>query len=336
VSRIVILGQGVIGLTTGLVLSRAGHDVEIYSERGSFETTSMAACAVWLPLFLGEHQPESRGGVDNARVQRWAADSYSYFSTIASAETGVNSAPLYRLGAAVEDAPRLEGTGIRVSHFELPRVPAGMRHVWCVPSFVIDMPVYLAWLVEEVRSAGITMRTGHRYTSLVEAAAETNAQTLINCTGLGARALCGDLQLAGVKGVLLLKDLRQEVSGAISCGDFVLAARSNALVLGALYKKEFETEAVEEGEVSSLNSWHDAWPEEVLQLVKLRRSDVHKAATVGSISGLRPVRAGGPRHECETMSGVSVIHSYGHGGGGVTLSWGVADDTLRMMQAMGM
>ena len=218
-SRTIVLGQGVVGLTTALVLSKLGHDVEMYSEYGPFDTTSMAACAVWLPIFLGEPHQGAQGTVDNSRVQTWAAESYTVFDRIASLEAGVNAAPLYRLGAAIQDAPSLAETGIRLSHFELPSGPSSMRHVWCFPSFVVDMPIYLAWLVKEVEAAGIPMATGRRYSSLLEVIAETKAEVLVNCAGLGARALCGDSQLTGVKGVLLFKSITQEISGAISCGD---------------------------------------------------------------------------------------------------------------------
>jgi D-amino-acid oxidase len=40
--------------------------------------------------------------------------------------------------------------------------------------------------------------------------------------------------------------------------------------------------------------------------------------------GLRPYRASGFRVERETLGAKSLIHNYGHGGGGITLSWGTA------------
>jgi D-amino-acid oxidase len=40
--------------------------------------------------------------------------------------------------------------------------------------------------------------------------------------------------------------------------------------------------------------------------------------------GLRPFRRAGVRVECE--SGITVVHNYGHGGSGVTLSWGSAGE----------
>ena len=40
--------------------------------------------------------------------------------------------------------------------------------------------------------------------------------------------------------------------------------------------------------------------------------------------GLRPDRAGGFVLRAEGRNGKTMVHDYGHGGGGMTLSWGIA------------
>jgi D-amino-acid oxidase len=44
--------------------------------------------------------------------------------------------------------------------------------------------------------------------------------------------------------------------------------------------------------------------------------------------GLRPFRRAGVRVECERSD--IVVHNYGHGGSGVTLSWGSAQDAAHL------
>lgn len=44
-----------------------------------------------------------------------------------------------------------------------------------------------------------------------------------------------------------------------------------------------------------------------------------------TIVGLRPFRKPGPRLEAVSIGSKNVVHNYGHGGGGVSLSWGVAE-----------
>lgn len=50
------------------------------------------------------------------------------------------------------------------------------------------------------------------------------------------------------------------------------------------------------------------------------------------VAGVRPFRQGGPRIERQDLAGKTVVHNYGHGGAGYTLSWGSASlvaDLLR-------
>ena len=54
-----------------------------------------------------------------------------------------------------------------------------------------------------------------------------------------------------------------------------------------------------------------------------------------TIVGLRPFRPTGPRLEAERYGRKTIIHNYGHGGGGVSLSWGVAEIAADMAKATG-
>ena len=54
------------------------------------------------------------------------------------------------------------------------------------------------------------------------------------------------------------------------------------------------------------------------------------AAVLGVSVGLRPCRAV-VRLELEEIGEQRVIHNYGHGGAGVTLSWGCAEEVVRLI-----
>jgi glycine/D-amino acid oxidase-like deaminating enzyme len=49
--RVVVIGCGVVGLTTALILLREGHEVTIVSKDTPPDTTSNAAGAFWNPVF---------------------------------------------------------------------------------------------------------------------------------------------------------------------------------------------------------------------------------------------------------------------------------------------
>jgi D-amino-acid oxidase len=56
------------------------------------------------------------------------------------------------------------------------------------------------------------------------------------------------------------------------------------------------------------------------------------ARVVGGAVGLRPARAS-VRLEAEERSGGTVVHCYGHGGAGVTLAWGCAEEVVALVAA---
>ena len=56
----------------------------------------------------------------------------------------------------------------------------------------------------------------------------------------------------------------------------------------------------------------------------LRRVKVSDELVIRTIAGLRPFRRSGFVVKAERMNNTIVIHNYGHGGGGITLSWGTA------------
>ncbi|MEQ8953536.1 MAG: FAD-dependent oxidoreductase, partial [Gammaproteobacteria bacterium] len=56
--------------------------------------------------------------------------------------------------------------------------------------------------------------------------------------------------------------------------------------------------------------------------VPLRRVNVAADRVIRNIAGLRPFRPHGFRVAAQPLNDKLVIHNYGHGGGGITLSWG--------------
>lgn len=51
------------------------------------------------------------------------------------------------------------------------------------------------------------------------------------------------------------------------------------------------------------------------------------------LAGIRPFRDGSFRLEAETVDDRLLVHNYGHGGAGITMSWGVAQEARDLIQA---
>lgn len=66
------------------------------------------------------------------------------------------------------------------------------------------------------------------------------------------------------------------------------------------------------------------------------RVRVSPELVVGHIVGLRPFRRTGFRVDVERLGDTVVVHNYGHGGGGVSLSWGTAELAAALVQDAGL
>jgi len=68
---------------------------------------------------------------------------------------------------------------------------------------------------------------------------------------------------------------------------------------------------------------------------RLERVDVSEDRIIRRVVGLRPFRPSGFVVRAESLNGKLLVHNYGHGGGGVTLSWGTAVLAADLIQESG-
>jgi D-amino-acid oxidase len=190
-----------------------------------------------------------------------------------------------------------------------------------VPS--VEMEVYLHWLTDRVERLGGTVTRGrvHRLADLAGQAA-----TVVNATGLGARSLAGDPavfpargQVVGVANPGLVTSVRDEDHPD---GMTYIHPRSRDVVLGGTFQP---------------GDWNET-PDPATTEAILRRCaglvpELAGARPLWQAAGLRPAREGGPRVAPDPgplPGGTRLVHSYGHGGAGVTLSWGCAEEVARL------
>ena len=57
---------------------------------------------------------------------------------------------------------------------------------------------------------------------------------------------------------------------------------------------------------------------------RLAPVNVSNERIIRTVTGLRPFRPSGFVVRTESIEGKTIVHNYGHGGGGITLSWGTA------------
>src|SRR4051812_40179964 len=315
--RAVVIGAGVSGLTCGVRLLEEGARVTIVAREAPGRTTSAVAGAVWFPYRV---RPNERTGP-------WGRAGYERFERLAAADgapvTMVELTALYP--EPLREDPwwlsAVPGAAVRApSPAELPADYADGRTVR-VPC--VEAPAYLDWLERRVASPGGVLER-REVASLEEPAADV----VVNCSGVGARSLTGDAELRPVRGQVAYVRTRERLRFMVDeTGPNALAyvlPRPDVVVLGGTAEED-------DGELTP----REATTQDILARTRRLQPELADATLVGSAVGLRPGRPA-VRLERETLpDGRPLIHDYGHGGSGFTLSWGCAGEVVRLAsQAM--
>jgi D-amino-acid oxidase len=189
-------------------------------------------------------------------------------------------------------------------------LPDGYADGWTFATPVVDMPTYLPWLAERVAALGGTL------TRMNLRALPEGADLVVNCSGLGARLLGSDRSVVPVRGqVVYVEQVGLDRWWLDADGPTYVVPRARDIVVGG---------TDEEGE------WSRTPDPDVAREILARGSrlvpELRRARVLRHKVGLRPVR---PAVRLKREG--DVIHCYGHGGSGVTLSWGVADEVVRLV-----
>ena len=300
-SRILVVGAGVVGLTCAVRLLEAGHRVDVVARDLPLETTSSLAAALWYPYRAAPQD----------RVLAWAERSYEVLARLADEPAaGVGM----RLGTEVFRAPEPDPwwRGAVLGLDRETSLPPGFGDGWTFLSPVAEMPLYLRWLVSRVEGLGGTV------TRLNLSGLPTGAPLVVNASGIGSRLLAADQSVLPVRGqVVHVAQVGLERWMLDVAGLTYVVPRSLDIVVGG---------TDQEGEWSRTPD--PAAAAAMLDRARALVPELRAARVLRHRVGLRPW---GPQVRLERLG--DVVHCYGHGGAGVTLSWGCADEVVRLVDS---
>lgn len=307
--RVAVVGGGVVGLTCALELARSGHRVRVHTADPWAATTSAVAAAIWFPY---------RAAPADA-VLRWGATSLEVLTRLAAdPASGVRLLP----GTYVHRTPDPDPwwtpgvPGVRpATADELPPgAPAGTR---CTLP-VVDTGAYLPWLAAACAAAGVETVPGR-----VGALDEVAGDVVVVAAGLGAGHLFDDDTCVPVQGqVVRLAD--PGLTG------WVLDEDGPA---GLTYVVPRGRDVVVGGTAVEGATGRDPDPDveaEILDRACVLVPALRGQPVLSRAVGLRPARPT-VRLERLEVGGRPVVACYGHGGAGVTLSWGCAADVAALV-----
>ncbi len=295
------MGAGVTGLSCAVRLAEAGHRVDVLARDLPLETTSVVAAALWYPY----------RALPQERVTAWASTSYAEFAALADEDVGVRMLPGTEMLARRSPDPWWAGAVP-----DLDRVAAGPGYAdaWSFTAPVIDMPVYLRWLRARLDALGGTL------TRISLASLPVTDGVVVNCAALGSRRLADDPSVRPVRGqVVVLGGLILDRWHLDADGPTYVVPRTDTVVVGG---------TAEDGDWSRTPSARTA--EAILSRATRLVPELADASVVTHRVGLRPER---PTVRLEAEG--RVVHCYGHGGAGVTISWGCAAEVAGLVAELG-
>ena len=301
-SEISVIGAGVVGLTTAIALQEAGHRVRVIAAERPERTTSAAAGALWYPFEVGP--PEA--------ASRWARATRAWLMELSrtTAEAGVDVLTA-RECAADARPPWWAGAVDGLRLVEGPQ-PSGGRFAWEFEAPRAEPALHLCWL-ESRLSRPIEI-------SRIDRLEDVPGDLVVNCTGIGARRLTGDLSLRALLGQTVLVE-PGEVEMGVMYGDerdlsamlYVIPRRAEVVIGGCAIP--FEGDAIPPAALALRATF----------LERARKAGFHHGRVLRDSVGLRPVR---PEVRVERVG--RVVHHYGHGGAGYTLARGSAADVVEL------
>ncbi|MDQ3987786.1 MAG: FAD-binding oxidoreductase [Actinomycetota bacterium] len=310
---ILVIGAGVTGLTTAVTLAEAGHPVQVCTAEPPEATTSAVAGALWGPWLVEPRQ----------RVLRWAEHTLTTLRELAAdPQTGVRLASGIDVSDVQYDPPdwaHLLSDRRPCMDDELPQ---GYRYGTHYTAPLVTMPRYLTYLGDRLRHAGgaVELQT---VDSLDEVAQEW--PIVVNCSGLGSRALVADHELHPIRGQHVL------VTNP-GLTDFLEADTGDSPDLIAIYP---HADHVVLGGTAEPGQWNRepsaATTHAVLARCTAIEPRLSDARPIGDQVGLRPTRPQIRVSVEQLPSGTVVAHNYGHGGAGVSVSWGCATEIRALL-----
>ncbi|MEU5545347.1 FAD-dependent oxidoreductase [Streptomyces sioyaensis] len=329
-----VIGGGVIGLTSAIALAEDGRRVRVVSRDAAGGTTSAVAGGLCWPYRIRPYE----------RAVQWSVRSFQVLAELARRpeETGARMVTGTMASASVRDAVD-EGQrapdngveeglaawyeavpGLRRAHRE--ELLEGCASGWRARTPLVDMPAHLRYLERRLTAAGGTVER-RTLTSLEEAGRA--AGLVVNCSGLGARELVPDPDVHPVQGQLV-------IVANPGIEEWYVAADTGAADTTYVLPQPY-------GLVLGGTAREHAWsrePDPAVAEAIVARCARHFPELAGAPIrehkvGLRPARPA-VRLAAERLPGGAVcVHNYGHGGAGVTVAWGCADEVLRTVREIG-
>jgi D-amino-acid oxidase len=330
---VTIIGAGVMGLTTGIKLLKAGYHVIQIAENFSPQTTSDAASASFHPYIKPDPLLFSciLESWDEYRTLKKEIPSIIKEKNFRELHSDPSSFEAY--GPVTKSfLENLEGFKV----LKKEELPMGYELGFTYKTLAIDTALFIPYLNKKFLELG-GIQKKKKILSLDELI-DTDG-LVINCTGVGAKDLVKDADLVPVRGQahLLAKtpEIQEITLAIIKAGDSshpdhaIIVPRANDIyVAGTSQINDMQSAPREKDQEKIINRCASLFP--IIKNLKVLGSRVGFRPEILLSNGSRTIRL---YHE-HYRNRLHVIHNYGHAGAGISASLGSANKVLALVDSL--
>ncbi|KAJ1965597.1 D-amino acid oxidase [Dipsacomyces acuminosporus] len=355
--HVVVVGSGVIGLTTALSLQRTQrYTVTVVGSSTADDLDGPHSISQnWASPFAGANwRPYSDKG--DALLRSIEEDTYFKLRDIAkeSPEAGVRIVPIIDFGAYRNETELSFLNYVKNARQIDPELwPKTAAIGYTYDSLIVNVLQYLPWLTAQLRRLGGKVKKAH-LEHILDALmyADGPCSVIINCTAMGSLSLGGvrDTTVYPIRGqTILVKAPSVNFTTTMPSDEdgkatYVIPRGDETVILGGVFQKhnwdrsedKQTTEEILRNCLSlcpQLLGGHYGYPPRFTNEVSAEDIEALRSKIIRVNVGFRPSRRDGPRLEVERMNNVTVLHNYGQTSFGYQTSWGYASAAVRMLDA---
>lgn len=237
--QMAVVGCGAVGLATARLLQERGVQVTIYARDLPPYTTSNIAGAQWFPFSVYDHNSVTPA----FRTQFVEAARFAYrrYQLMVGAYYNVRWLPNYSLstepiadGGLISRQSPIADVLPKLHDLQPGEHPFPYRYVRQYDTMFVQPAHYLEAMMREFRIAGGTIAVKEMHD--VREILALPQQVILNCTGLGAKALFNDAELTPIKGQLTVLLPQPEVEYAVEAEGLYMFPRNDGILLGGTHE----------------------------------------------------------------------------------------------------
>ncbi|XP_061196294.1 D-aspartate oxidase-like [Saccostrea echinata] len=323
--NIAVLGAGIIGVSTALNIQKQlpSARVKIISEKFGQETTSWGAGGLFRPT------AKFIRGVPEETIRKWSRTGWEFYSSLAvsdkAKEAGMQIVSGYILSQTKVENPVYKD--VVYTFHELSReskLKLGFGHynyAYMVTTVIATVREYLPWLFERFKENG-GQTEQRRIDDLNELVGVYDV--VVNCTGFGSRTLFGDTSMFPVRGHLLRVKAPWIKNFVFTEDDAYLIPNGDLLVVGGCRQENNFNLNIESKDREGIL-------ERCLKIFPALKGAVIDHEWVGLRPTRFPIRI--EKEVLQLKKGpLKVVHNYGHGANGISMSWGTSKDAAELVK----